>query len=59
MLAGIPNAPSAYSPTSNMVLAKKRQKHVINSMVNNGYLTELKAKPLLDNIDNYLKNNDK
>ncbi len=39
MLAGIPNAPSIYSPTVNPDLAKKRQKHVLNKMIEYGYIT--------------------
>lgn len=40
MLAGVPNAPSVYSPTVNPDLAKKRQKHVLNRMVEYGYITQ-------------------
>ena len=40
MLAGIPNAPSVYAPTVNMNLAKKRQAHVLNKMLENGYITQ-------------------
>mgnify|MGYP000434084902 FL=1 len=40
MLAGIPNAPSVYAPTVNPNLAKKRQKHVLKTMVENGYITQ-------------------
>ncbi len=43
MLAGVPNAPSVYSPTVNPDLAKKRQKHVLNRMVEYGYLTQEEA----------------
>ena len=43
MLAGIPNAPSVYSPTVNPDLAKKRQKHVLNKMVEYGYITQEEA----------------
>ena len=39
MLAGVPNAPSVYSPSVNPDLAKKRQKHVLNKMVEYGYIT--------------------
>ena len=39
MLAGIPNAPSVYSPTVNPSLAKKRQSHVINKMLEYGYIS--------------------
>lgn len=40
LLAGLPNAPSAYSPTKNIELAHKRQNQVLNSMVREGYLSE-------------------
>ncbi len=40
MLAGVPNAPSVYAPTVNPELAKKRQKHVLNKMVEYGYISE-------------------
>ena len=40
MLAGIPNAPSVYAPTVNPDLAKKRQNHVLNKMVEYGYISE-------------------
>lgn len=33
MLAGLPNAPSAYSPNKNISLAQKRQSTVLNAMV--------------------------
>lgn len=35
MLAGLPNAPSVYSPYVNFLLAKKRQLVVINAMLKN------------------------
>lgn len=43
MLAGVPNAPSVYSPTVNLDLAKKRQYHVLNSMLEYGYITKDEA----------------
>lgn len=43
MLAGVPNAPSVYAPTVNMKLAKKRQAHVLNKMIEYGYITEKEA----------------
>ena len=51
MLAGIPNAPSLYSPYVDFMLAKKRQFIVIDAMVAAGYLREnvaddAKIKPL-------------
>jgi len=47
LLAGIPNAPSAYAPTKNPDLAKKRQEKVISSMVKYGYLTQEEADEIL------------
>ncbi len=40
MLAGIPKAPSNYSPLVNYELAKKRQFTILNLMVKNGIITE-------------------
>lgn len=47
LLAGVPNAPSVYAPTINPDLAKSRQKKVISSMVEHGYLTEEEANKIL------------
>ena len=47
MLAGIPNAPSAYAPTKNPELAKQRQKQVIEKMIKNKYLTQEEADKIL------------
>ena len=33
LLAGVPNAPSAYAPTVNMKLAEERQRQVLDAMV--------------------------
>lgn len=46
LLAGIPNAPSAYAPTKNLHLAHKRQKQVLNKMVECGYLLESEAEEI-------------
>lgn len=46
LLAGIPNAPSVYSPNENPELAKQRQKQVIQKMIRHGYLTEEEAKKI-------------
>ena len=43
MLAGIPNAPSVYSPYVNFQLAKKRQLVVIDAMVRAHFLTKSEA----------------
>lgn len=48
LLAGIPNAPSAYSPTKNPELAKQRQKQVINKMIKYKYLTQEEANQILE-----------
>lgn len=43
LLAGVPNAPSAYSPDKNMELAAKRAEQVLNSMVRNKIITQKEA----------------
>ena len=43
MLAGIPNAPSIYSPNVNPGLAKKRQQKVLDAMVKYGYISKAEA----------------
>jgi len=40
MLAGLPNAPSLYSPYEDFILAKKRQFIVLDAMVRAGYIDE-------------------
>ena len=40
MLAGLPNAPSLYSPYEDFLLAKKRQFIVLDAMVKNGAISE-------------------
>ena len=49
MLAGIPNAPSAYAPTKNPELAKQRQKQVMEKMIKNKHLTQEEANKILEN----------
>lgn len=51
MLAGIPNAPSVYSPYVDFLMAKKRQFVVLDAMKDAGYISddlaeEAKIKPL-------------
>ena len=53
LLAGVPNAPSVYAPTINPHLAKSRQKKVIYSMVEHGYLSEEEGNKII-NDNNYL-----
>lgn len=43
MLAGLPNAPSLYSPYVDFMMAKKRQFIVIDAMVRAGYIDESTA----------------
>lgn len=43
MLAGVVNAPSLYSPNVNISLAKSRQAHVINKMLEYGYISKEEA----------------
>ena len=40
LLAGLPNAPSAYSPTKNPKLAQKRHSIVLTQMVKYEYISE-------------------
>lgn len=44
VLAGLPKAPSRYSPLNNMKLAKKRQAYVLNRMAEEGYITPAAAR---------------
>lgn len=47
MMAGVPNAPSAYAPTVNTELCKQRQNKVISAMIEYNYITKEQA----DSID--------
>lgn len=40
LIAGLPQAPSIYSPFNNLELAKKRQGHVLRRMLKMGYITK-------------------
>ncbi|MFY8117752.1 MAG: penicillin-binding protein 1A [Roseateles sp.] len=40
MLAGLPKAPSAYNPISNPRRATVRQRHIIDRMLENGFISE-------------------
>jgi membrane peptidoglycan carboxypeptidase len=44
MLAGLPQAPSAYDPLHHFALAKQRQLHVLSQLVANHYLTRVAAR---------------
>ena len=43
MLAGLPQAPSAYDPEAHLGLARLRQRHVLDQLVTNGHLTATAA----------------
>jgi penicillin-binding protein 1A len=44
LLAGLPKAPSRYSPFNDMALAKRRQAYVLNRMAEEGYITPTTAR---------------
>lgn len=56
LLAGVPNAPSVYAPTKNLELAHKRQKQVLNKMVECGYLTEEEAESIEKEANTNMEN---
>ena len=43
MLAGLPKAPSAFNPISNPKRARVRQLHIIDRMLDNGFITPVQA----------------
>ena len=43
MLAGLPQAPSTYDPVRHYALARQRQRHVLDQLVANHYLTAAQA----------------
>ncbi|MFM7532577.1 MAG: penicillin-binding protein 1A [Rubrivivax sp.] len=47
MLAGLPKAPSAYNPLTNPRRATARQRHIIERMVDNGFITRAQAEAAL------------
>lgn len=48
LIAGLPQAPSRYSPLYNPMLAKARQKYVLRRMVQEGYVTDAAAEEAFD-----------
>lgn len=48
MLAGLPNAPSVYSPDNNPELAAQRQKQVLNKLIKYGYIKEKEGERILN-----------
>lgn len=53
MLAGIPNAPSVYSPTVNFKLASERQNQVLEKMVKYKYITDDEKSEILTQTQTY------
>jgi membrane peptidoglycan carboxypeptidase len=43
MIAGLVQAPSAYDPTAHYSLARERQRHVLNRLVDTGVFTKKQA----------------
>ena len=43
MLAGLPKAPSSYNPIANPTRARQRQRHIIERMLDNGFITQAQA----------------
>ena len=52
LLAGIPNAPSAYALTKNPDLAHQRQKRVLEKMVKYHYMTAKEAEEIIESRNN-------
>lgn len=50
LLAGVPNAPSKYSPTKNPALAEKRQMKVLQRMEACGYLSREEAETVAEQM---------
>jgi len=50
LLAGIPNAPSVYSPTVNPELARQRQAQVLNKMLKYEFLTQEEANKIFNEM---------
>jgi len=44
LLAGLPQAPSRYSPIDHLDKARQRQRYVLNRMANDGYISEIEAR---------------
>ena len=53
MLAGLPKAPSAYNPLSNPRRAVIRQRHIIERMLDNGFITDAQRDQALQQVLKY------
>lgn len=58
MLAGLPKAPSAYNPISNPKRARTRQLHIIERMLENGYISAAEAQAAKNEPLNIKPNSD-
>ena len=58
MLAGLPQAPSRYSPLVDANLAKERQLYVLGRMVEDGYISKKQAITARNEILHFLKKHD-
>ncbi len=58
LLAGLPQAPSLYSPFTNLDRAQKRQKYVLKRMVAEGYISKKEAREALDSPIKVIKKED-
>lgn len=47
LLAGLPQAPSAYDPLRHLALARQRQAHVVDQLVDNGYLSPAQGRAVM------------
>lgn len=57
MLAGIPKAPNAYSPLNDELLAKERQRVILNNMVKNKIISKEEADNAFDISLTYIGKN--
>lgn len=53
LLAGIPNAPSVYSPKVNPELSHERQEKVLSSMIDCGYIDQAQKESIVQQRENY------
>lgn len=57
ILAGLPKAPSLYSPLLHLDRAKRRQRYVLNQMVEEGFISEEAAQEAMSTKLNFYKSN--
>lgn len=58
ILAGLPQAPSRYSPLVNRRLAKERQLYVLGRMLEDRFISKVQAVEARDEVLNFLKRRD-